>query len=333
MRESEVPENLRVILKRQPTGVPVPEDFALEVAEAGDDGILCRVRYISLDPYLRGRLSGRHLTGVISPGDAMSSELILEVAEAAEGFEAGELVRAHGPWQHQVRLGAELLQRVPNDSAPASLFLGTLGMPGLTAYAGIKTILQPQSGETLVVSAAAGPVGATVAQLGRIAGARVIGIAGSEEKCCWLVDKAKLDSVINYRQENLREALGRVCPQGIDMYFDNVGGDVLAAVMERLALGARVALCGLMSQYNSDAPPAGPNPGLIIRARACVQGLVVYDHEELRNEMQAALASEIQSGRLAFREDVSHGLESTPEAFCRLMRGENFGKALVDMAR
>ncbi len=325
-------DNLRVVLKRQPEGVPVPEDFALEVAEAGDEGVLCRTRYISLDPYLRGRLSGRHLTGVIPPGDAMSSELILEVAEAAEGFDAGELVRAHGPWQHQVRLRSEALQRVPNDIEPASLLLGVLGMPGLTAYAGIKTILQPKPDETLIVSAAAGPVGATVAQLGRIAGARVIGIAGSEEKCRWLVDKAKLDGIINYRQENLREALDRLCANGINMYFDNVGGDVLTAVMERLALSARVALCGLMSQYNSDAPPLGPNPGLIIRARACVQGLVVYDHEDLRSEMQAALAGEIQARRLAFREDVSHGLESAPEAFCRLMRGENFGKALIDVA-
>ncbi|MCY4322644.1 MAG: NADP-dependent oxidoreductase [Gammaproteobacteria bacterium] len=323
--------NLRVVLKRQPEGVPVPEDFALEVAEAGDQGVLCRTRCVSLDPYIRGRLSGRHLTGVISPGEPMSSELILEVAESAHGFTAGEVVRAHGPWQHHVRLDAQSLQPVPNDIAPASLFLGVLGMPGLTAYAGIKTILRPKSDETLVVSAAAGPVGATVAQLGRIAGSRVVGIAGSVDKCRWLVDVAELDEVINYRRENVREALDRTCPKGIDMYFDNVGGDVLAAVMERLAHGARVALCGLMSQYNSDSPLAGPNPGLIIRARACVQGLVVYDHEALRNEMQTALVEEIQAGRLAVREDVSRGLESAPDAFCRLMRGENFGKALVDL--
>ena len=323
-------ENARVIVKQTPRGVPMPGDFAIDPrAEVGERGVLCRTRYISLDPYLRGRLSGRHLSGPILPGDAMSSELILEVIESAQGFSAGEMVRAHGPWQHRVRLDADTMQRVPGDVRPASLFLGVLGMPGLTAYAGVQRILQPSAGETLVVSAAAGPVGATVAQLARIAGARVIGIAGSEKKCRWLMDTAKLDGVINYREQDVREALDGVCANGIDMYFDNVGGDMLTAVMERLALRARVALCGLMSQYNSEAPPAGPNPGLIIRARACVQGLVVYDHEDLRAEMQAANAREIKAGRLAYREDVSAGLASAPDAYCRLMRGENFGKALI----
>ena len=318
-----------VRLKRQPHGVPVPEDFEIDEVEEPSTGVQCRSLYISLDPYLRGRLSGRHLTGPISPGDVMTSEMVLEVTESGHGFNEGDLVRGHGPWRDRLSLPPESLHPVSSRIQPASLALGVLGMPGLTAYAGVRRLLQPQPSETILVSAAAGPVGATVAQLGRIAGARVIGMAGSDEKCQWLRDAARLDAVVHYKREDLRDSLDRHCPNGIDMYFDNVGGDVLNAAMERLALGARVALCGLMSQYNSDTPPAGPNPGLIIRARACVRGLVVYDHEDLRPEMEIELGREIKDGRLAYCEDISKGLESAPEAFCRLMRGENFGKALV----
>lgn len=316
-------------LKRQPQGVPVPEDFEIGETEVPSNGVQCRSLYISLDPYLRGRLSGRHLTDPISPGDVMTSEMVLEVTESRHGFNAGDLVRGHGPWQDRLGLPPESLHPVSSQIRPASLALGVLGMPGLTAYAGVRRLLQPQPGESLLVSAAAGPVGATVAQLGRIAGARVIGMAGSDEKCQWLRDAARLDAVVNYKREDLRESLEQHCSNGIDMYFDNVGGDVLNAAMERLALGARVALCGLMSQYNSDTPPAGPNPGSIIRARASLRGLVVYDHEDLRPEMEIELGREIEEGRLAYREDISAGLESAPEAFCRLMRGENFGKALI----
>ena len=321
--------NSCVKLKRRPQGVPVPEDFEVGEAELPTTGVECRSLYISLDPYLRGRLSGRHLTGPISPGQCMTSEMVLEVTRSGHGFRVGDLVRGHGPWQDRLRLPPQALHPVSGHIQPVSLALGVLGMPGLTAYAGVRRLLQPQPGETLLVSAAAGPVGATVAQLGRIAGARVVGMAGSEPKCQWLRDAARLDAVIHYKREDLRESLDRHCPDGIDMYFDNVGGDVLQAAMERLALGARVALCGLMSQYNSDEPSAGPNPGLIIRARACVRGLVVYDHEDIRSEMEIELGRAVEEGLLAYREDLSEGLETAPEAFCRLMRGENFGKALV----
>ncbi len=318
-----------VKLKRQPQGVPVADDFEIGEAEVASTGVECRSLYISLDPYLRGRLSGRHLTGLISPGDPMTSETVLEVVESGHGFVAGDIVRGHAPWQHRMRLPPESVHPVDRQIRPASLALGVVGMPGLTAFAGVHRLLQPSSGETLLVSAAAGPVGATVAQLGRIAGAHVIGMAGSDEKCRWLREVAKLDAVIHYKREDLRESLDCHCPEGIDMYFDNVGGDVLQAAMERLALGARVALCGLMSQYNTDEPPAGPNPGLIIRARAIVRGLVVYDHEALRPEMEVSIQREIENGHLAYKEDISEGLETAPEAFCRLMRGDNFGKALV----
>ncbi len=322
-------ENLCIRLARRPRGVPVVEDFEPGVADELASGIKCRSLFISLDPYLRGRLSGRHLSGVIAPGEPMSSEMVLAVTESAHGFKAGELVRAHGPWQERLTLPPEALHRVSADIQPASLALGVLGMPGLTAYAGVHRVLMPARGETLLVSAAAGPVGATVAQLARIAGACVIGMAGSDEKCDWLREQAGITEVIHYKRADLRESLKTMCPQRLDMYFDNVGGDVLQAAMERLAIGARVALCGLVSQYHEEQAPAGPNPALIILARARVQGLVVYDHEDLRTEMEVRLAQHIAEGRLAYREDISDGLASAPEAFCRLMRGENFGKSLV----
>lgn len=325
--------NQRVVVARRPEGRPAPADFAVQpAAEPDGQGVLCEVLFISLDPYLRGRLSGRHLSGPIAVGEAMSSELVLRVAEDCGGFRAGDRVRAFGPWQRRVRLPAEALTPVPTGVAPASLALGALGMPGLTAYAGVHRLLQPQAGQTALVSAAAGPVGATVGQLCKTAGAKVVGVAGGDEKCAWLLDQAGFDIAIDRHRQSLREALDAACPDGIDLYFDNVGGDMLQAALERLALGARVALCGLMDQYNQETPPPGPNPALIIRARATVQGLVVYDHEDLRPQMEADLGGRVQAGKLAFKEDVSQGLERAAAAFCRLMAGETFGKAVVKVA-
>ena len=322
--------NEQVVLLRRPEGLPIPEDFAVEsVGEPHGEGLLCEALYISLDPYLRGRLSGRHISGPITPGEPMSSEMVLRACEAGNGIREGDLVRAFSPWRHRVRLPVAALNPVPGDLDPPSLALGVLGMPGLTAYAGVERLLQPGRDEVLVVSAAAGPVGATVGQLARSRGSRAVGIAGSEAKCAWLLKQAGFDTAINYKTTPLRDALDTACPEGIDLYFDNVGGDVLQAVMERLAVNARVALCGLMNQYNSDQPPPGPNPALIIRARATVRGLVVYDHEDIRPQMESELQGMLRDGRLAFREDVADGLEQAPAAFCRLMAGRNFGKAIV----
>jgi NADPH-dependent curcumin reductase CurA len=322
--------NRAVTVARRPDGVPVPDDFAVSaIDEPQGDGVLCHVCVLSLDPYLRGRLSGRHISGPLNIGDPMTSECVLQVAEDHGPFKAGDLVRGFAPWQERAILPAETLTPLPAEIDPPSLALGVLGMPGLTAYAGVQRLLEPKPGDTLFVSAAAGPVGATVAQLCRAAGARTVGIASSADKCGWMTEQAGFDVAINYRERDLREALDEACPDGIDLYFDNVGGDVLQAAMERLAVGARVALCGLMEQYNTDSPPPGPNPALTIKARATVRGLVVYDHEDLRADMQTTLWQMIQDGTLAYREDATDGLENAPEAFCRLMAGRNFGKTIV----
>ena len=262
----------------------------------------------------------------------MESELIVRTARDSDAGPAGTLARAFGPWRERVHLAAETILPIPEDVDPPSLALGVLGMPGLTAYAGVNRILHPSPGETVVVSAAAGPVGATVGQLCKSAGARAIGIAGSDQKRDWLARQAGFDGCVD-RRGDLAQGLDAMCPDGIDMYFDNVGGAVLQAVMERLAVNARVALCGLMDQYNRDQPPPGPNPALIIRARATVRGLVVYDHEDLRPQMEQDLGRRIRDGSLAFREEVFDGLEQAPTAFCRLMAGETFGKTVVRLAR
>lgn len=320
--------NRCVVVARRPTGVPTVDDFELRPAPPPGPGVPADVLYVSVDPYLRGRLSGRHVTGPIASGDPMDSELVVRTARDSAAGPAGSLARAFGPWQDRVHLPEAALAPVAADLDPPSLALGVVGMPGLTAYAGVRRILQPEPGETAVVSAAAGPVGATVGQLCKAAGARVIGIAGSAEKRAWLVDEAGFDGCID-RRGSVRDGLDALCPDGVDMYFDNVGGAILQALMERLAPNARVALCGLMEQYNQEAAPPGPNPGLIIRARATVKGLVVYDHEDLRPAMERDLGARVRDGALAFREAVFEGLEQAPAAFCRLMAGQTFGKTIV----
>lgn len=322
--------NARVVVVRPPVGRPVLSDFAVEPAPPPDGpGVLADVLFISVDPYLRGRLSGRHITSPLAAGEAMSSELIVRVAETAGGFRVGDLGRAFGPWQRSLRLPVEELVPIRAGTDPPSLALGVLGMPGLTAYAGVTRLLRPQAGDTILVSAASGPVGATAGQLCKASGARLVGVVGSPEKCRWLRDEAGFDIAIDRRRQPIREALATACPEGIDGYFDNVGGDMLQAAVERLAVNARVVLCGLMDQYNSEDAPPGLDPGLVIRARATVAGLVVYDHEDLRSTMETDLAERVATGALKFREHVFEGLDAAPAAFCALMAGETFGKTVV----
>lgn len=294
---------------------------------------LCRIRYLSLDPYMRGQISGRHISGVVNPGDLLMGETIGEVIESKNpDLAVGEMISFRGGWQEYAVTDGSEIQRVDPRIDPSSLALGILGMPGLTAYAGLLHLGEPKKGDTLVVSASSGPVGSMVGQLGRIKGCRVIGIAGSEEKCRWCVEEAGFEACINYKTENLTEALDRHCPDGIDIYFDNVGGDILEAVVWRLALGARVILCGLMAQYNTSEMPSGPNPGAFIRARATVRGLVVYDHQDKKPAMVEDVLSWLQAGDIKYQEDVTEGIENAPRAFARLMSGQNFGKTIVKVS-
>lgn len=325
--------NTRVLLRRRTGGVPEEQDF--ELADAAMDSpaageLLCETLYLSLDPYLRGKISGRHISGAINVGDLMAGEAVSRVVESkSDRFKQGDIVAAHSGWQSRPVVKADAARSLNPELGPLSTLLGILGMPGLTAYAGMTRLAGLKAGDTVVVSAASGPVGSMAGQIARLKGCRVVGIAGSRQKCRWTVDRAGFDDCVNYKAEALRDGLGRACPDGIDVYFDNVGGDTLQACMERLAPGARVILCGLIAQYNTDEMPPGPNPAFTIKARATVRGLVVYDHEDLRPEFEQQVSQWLRQGEISYLEDMVEGLQAAPGLFCRLMRGENFGKAVV----
>ncbi len=328
--------NTRVLLKQRTEGLPKEQDFELvnsALRKPDAQELLCETLCLSLDPYLRGKISGRHISGAINVGDLMAGEAISRVLESnSDRFKQGDIVAAHSGWQSHPVVGEDAARPVNPELGPLSTLLGILGMPGLTAYAGMTRLADLRAQDTVVVSAASGPVGSMVGQIAKRQGCRVVGIAGSEEKCRWTVAQAGFDHCINYKTETLRDSLRRACPDGIDVYFDNVGGDLLQACMEQLALGARVILCGLIAQYNTDELPPGPNPGFIIKARATVRGLVVYDHEDLRPEFERQVSQWLKQGELCYREDCVQGLAHAPALFCRLMRGENFGKAIVKVA-
>lgn len=327
--------NQQILLRQRCEGEPSADDFEIvevPAPEAHDGAMLCETIYLSLDPYLRGRISGRHLSGAIQPGELMAGEAISRVLESSHpDFAPGDLIAAHSGWQAMSVVDGDQARKIVPDVKPSSLLLGILGMPGLTAYAGLLRLGEPGQGDVVVVSAASGAVGSMVGQIAKIKGCTVIGIAGSAEKCAWVTDVAGMDHCVNYKTEDLRERLKACCPNGIDIYFDNVGGDMLQAAMEQLAIGARVVLCGLMSQYNVDEMPPGPNPAWIIRARATVRGMVVYDHEDLREKFFEDAAQWLKEGRIRYIEDLTEGLENAPEAFSRLMRGQNHGKAVVQV--
>jgi NADPH-dependent curcumin reductase CurA len=205
-------------------------------------------------------------------------------------------------------------------------------MPGLTAYAGLKCLAEIKASDVVVVSAASGAVGSMVGQIAKIHGCHVVGIAGSDDKCNWLIQNAGYDGSINYKTESLTDAIKRECQDGIDVYFDNVGGEMLDTAMWNLAIGARVVLCGLMAQYNTDVIPPGPNPASIIKARATVRGMVVYDHFNRQQEFLDYAIPWLKEGKIKFREDITEGLENAPNAFERLMSGQNFGKTIIKVS-
>jgi NADPH-dependent curcumin reductase CurA len=324
-----------VFLAKTPTGHPEEEHFGIRsvpMPEPGDGDVLCATEYLSLDPYMRGQISGRHLSGSVQPGDTMRGETVSRViASNSDSLNVGDRVNAFGGWRTHSLHKASEVRKLPDDFPQPSLALSTLGMPGLTAWAGLYEQAKPKAGETVVIPAATGAVGAVAGQLARELGCRVIGIAGSEEKCKLATETLGYDACINRREDDLAEALTRHCPQGIDVYFDLVGGEMLNTASKQLALGARVILCGLMADYNSDKGTPAPALGLWIKARAVLYGLVVYDFEAQRQEFLDLAIPLIRAGRIAMREDIAEGIEAAPAAFCRLMRGENVGKALVRM--
>jgi hypothetical protein len=324
----------RVILKSRPVGAPKPSDFALveaPVPAPGEGEILCRTIYLSLDPYMRGRISGvKSYAKGVDPGELMVGGTVGEVLESKHpGFKAGDVVQGYDGWQtHAVSKGAGVRTLDPSQ-APISTALGVLGMPGMTAYVGLLDIGQPKPGETVVVSAASGAVGAVVGQIAKLKGCRVVGIAGAKEKCDYVVSQLGFDACVNYKTDELGPALQAACPKGIDVYFENVGGEITEAVVQLLNPFARVPLCGLISQYNATGPITGPNWRVLLTNRVLVKGFIVSDHLDRMPAFLADVGRWVREGKIKYREDVVNGLDNAPAAFIGLLQGKNFGKLIV----
>ena len=328
--------NRQIILVNKPYGVPAPEDFALREAplpEMPAGGVLCRTRFLSLDPYMRSQIAGRHPSGTVAPGEAMRGETVSEVLRSdSPDLPAGRLVRCMGGWREYSAHAAGEAQLLDEEITPPchpSLALSILGMTGLTAWAGMVWQAEVREGDCVLIPAVTGAVGSAAAQFCALHGARVIGIAGSPEKCRFATESLGIEACINRRTEDIDARLGELCPAGINVYFDLIGGSLLQAACTHLADHGRIVLCGLMAEYNRPERDPGPPPGLLIAKRAVVSGLVVYDFEARRTEYIRNCLPLLRAGKIRQREDISRGLESAPDAFCRLMRGENFGKVVV----
>jgi NADPH-dependent curcumin reductase CurA len=307
-------------------------ESALPALNDGD--VLVKNLWLSLDPYMRGRMSdAKSYAKGVELGDVMQGQTVGEVLESRHaGFKAGDHVLTQLGWQtHGVARGAEL-NRVDGKRAPLSYYLGVLGMPGLTAYFGLYEIGQPRAGNTLVVSAASGAVGSVVGQLGKAAGCRVVGIAGGPAKCEYVVKELGFDACLDYKAGSLREQLKAAAPGGVDVYFENVGGEIMDTVMARMNPFSRMIVCGLISDYNTTEPYAMKMVRAILVNRIKVQGMIVFDWQSRYPEGIKAIAALLAQGKMKYRESVAEGIESAPEAFIGLLQGRNFGKQLVKLA-
>jgi NADPH-dependent curcumin reductase len=330
--------NRQIVLRRRPMGEPQLDDFELvesPVPKPGDGEVLSRTIYLSLDPYMRGRMNeGRSYTGGMNPelGDVMVGGTIAEVLESRHPACArGDIVVNFNGWQTFGVAKGGGFRKLDPKQAPISTGLGVLGMPGMTAYVGLLDLGRPQPGETVVVSAAAGAVGSVVGQIAKIKDCRAVGIAGSAAKCDYVVRELGFDACVNYKDPDFFEQLRAACPKGIDVYFENVGGAVLSAVLRLVNVRARIPLCGLIAQYNATGAVGGPDWRPLLTGRVLVQGFIVSDHADRMPDFLAECGRWYAEGRLKYREDVVHGLESAPRAFIGLLRGENFGKLLVKL--
>ena len=330
--------NRQITLAARPVGYPKETDFKLieaPVPEPAPGQILVRTIWLSLDPYQRGRMSAaKSYAAGVEIGAPIIGGVVGRVEKSASpGFAVGDVVEGWLGWQDYALADPAGLRKVDPGLAPIQTALGVLGMPGMTAYFGLLEIGRPAPGDTVVVSAASGAVGALVGQIAKLSGCRVVGTAGSDQKVAYLVDELGFDAGINYRTADLPAALRAACPNGVDVYFDNVGGVVTDAVLAELATGARVAICGQMSQYNLEKPDLAPrNLRFLLVKQARMEGFLVYQFADRYALARRRLARWIADGRVKYREDLIEGLENAPRAFIGLMRGENFGKLLVRVA-
>lgn len=328
--------NRKIVLRKSPEGIPVEGDFELmeeEINSLSSNQFLSKTIHLSLDPYIRGVITGRHIySEKVNVGDTIVGRTVSEIIESNHPeFKKGETVLSSNGWQEYGISDGEGVRKLTGHQGKLSTALGIMGMPGLTAYAGLMVYGEPKEGDILVVSAASGPVGCMVGQIAQIHGAKAIGIAGTEEKCKTVKDTFGFEECINYKTENIDQRIKELCPNGVDIYFDNVGGETLDIMTKNLAYEARIVLCGFMTQYNLSSPPPGPNLGPIVGARATIRGVVVYDHYDKQEEFISKANQWLEDGKIKYIEDEAIGIEKTPAQFCKLMKGENFGKTIVTM--
>ena len=334
--------NRQIILVKRPSGKPQPDDFSLvdasvPVPEEGQ--VLCKTIYLSLDPYMRGRMNdSKSYADPVKINEVMTGGTVGQVLKSlSTNFQQGDIVYGYGGWQDYWASEGKALRKIDPELAPISTATGVLGMPGVTAYTGFLNIGQPKKGETVVVAAASGAVGSVVGQIAQIKGARAVGIAGSEEKCKFVTEEFGFDACVNHNSPDFAEALKNACPDGIDVYFENVSGKVFETVMPLLNDFARIPVCGLIALYNATELPPGPNltPLLmrdILVKRLTFRGFIVWDFAAQEKEALTELAKWIKEGKLHYREDIVDGLEKAPEAFMGLLEGKNFGKLVVQVS-
>jgi NADPH-dependent curcumin reductase CurA len=332
-------QNKRIVLASRPTGMPRLENFRIEESEVPqpkEGEVLVRTLYLSVDPYMRGRMSERKsYAPPFEINEVITGAVVGEVVESrSPTFQPGEIVTGYLGWQLYQVARPEDLRKVDPALAPATTALGILGMPGLTAYFGLLDIGKPKTDETVVVSGAAGAVGMTVSQIAKIKGCRVVGIAGSDEKNEYLEHELWVDKTVNYKAAgNLKQALKDACPTGVDVYFDNVGGQISDAVMPLINYHARCVICGQISLYNSEKPDVGPRiqPYLLVKS-ALMQGFMITDYAPRFGEGVNQLGEWLKEGKLKYAENIVEGFENAPRAFLGLFLGENLGKQLVNVA-
>jgi NADPH-dependent curcumin reductase CurA len=331
--------NRRVLLKSRPQGEPTPDNFEVVEApmpEPKEGEYLSRTIWLSLDPYMRGRMSeARGYASNVNLGDPMVGGTVGQVVKSRNGiFKEGDFVVEVSGWQSHAVSDGGMSMKLDPGQAPLSAALSVLGMPGMTAWWGLTQIGKPKAGETVAVSAASGAVGSVVGQLAKLQGCRVVGIAGGKAKCDYVVKELGFDACVDYRAAgpNLFNELRAAAPKGIDVYYENVGGAVQTAVLPQLNDFARVPLCGLISQYNEMQINAGPDWRLLLVRRITVTGFIVSDHFHQMEGFWKEVPAAVKTGKIKYREDIVQGLENAPQAFIGLLKGKNFGKLLVQVS-
>ncbi|MRG85109.1 NADP-dependent oxidoreductase [Salinibacillus xinjiangensis] len=333
-------ENEQILLKSRPTGMPTETNFEyrqVPIKEPKQGEVVIRTLYLSVDPYMRGRMStAKSYVAPFEVNEVISGGIVGEVVQSkSDSLQVGDKVTGMLGWQKFNTVDASTVRKVDDSLAPLSAYLGILGTTGLTAYFGLLDIGQPKAGETVVVSGAAGAVGMVVGQIAKIKGARVVGIAGSEEKIAYLKNELGFDEAVNYKTDHLRKSLIEACPDGVDVYFDNVGGLVSDAVLSLLNDFARVPVCGAISAYNITSLKEDMGPRvqpMLIKSRALMKGFIVTDYAKQFREGAQDLAKWLSEGKLKYEETIVDGFENVPQAFLDLFKGKNLGKQLVKVS-